>query len=176
MAKLSEQDWSVIKDKYQALDTPIRQLGKEYRVAESTIRARAKNEGWQRLKNAHFIEEKVSVDKALHKFNAQAAQLSAQERDIIFDAAKHQLEMQGIFANFERQVMSVVQKEMQAHIVTGENAPDNIVKFTNALKNVRGTPDTQVNVQQNNQTNVLEDIAESISGTLYSKVNERDHG
>jgi len=150
MRKQPKRVWEEIRAQYEVHDKSVRSIGDAFGVAESSIRTRAKSGNWKRLEHAHIIEKKVRVAKELREIAAQTSVLSARNNEIIDECAKKELEIQGLYGSFEAALVKKADLQLSKVKPTEENAVDNVVKLTTAIKNVRPpAPAAQVNVQQN---------------------------
>ncbi len=99
MARLSLQEWEVVKADYEATNLSLAQLSDKYGVHKSNISKRAKSEGWVKGKTQHLVDKKTKAIKDLYDVSQQSQHLNATARLAIDDEVTKRLELEEIFVN-----------------------------------------------------------------------------
>ena len=77
MARLTQEQWELVRADYEVRSLSNRELASKYGVSEAAIRKKAKSQEWVKEESAHFIDKKASVIKDLHDISSQSAHLSS---------------------------------------------------------------------------------------------------
>lgn len=153
MAKLSQSEWERLRAEYETSDVSVRQLARDFGCGEKAIRDHAKKGGWVKSSQTQLLEENINVNRKLHEIKKIKTQIASKTSEVIDEKTKKALELEGIYADFEKSLISVAQKELQEHVVEG--SVDNVVKLTTAAKNIKPTQSASqsVTIQNNTQVN-----------------------
>ena len=88
MPKRKTYDWETIESEYRTGKLSNRQLAKTYGCSESTIRKKAKNEGWEK-DLSRLVEEKVRTKLVRTKVRTE----NASEKQVVEEAAEHDVQV-----------------------------------------------------------------------------------
>ncbi len=155
MARLTQEQWELVRADFETSKLSLSQLSDKYGVHKSNISKRAKTESWEKGKTQHLVEKKVNAIKELHETQQQTQHLNATTQQAINSEVQKRLEAEKIFIDAAK-YNQLLANEVLGKIDTEE------LKLTDLDTHARLTarnketvlgkqPDTQVNIQNNNE-------------------------
>lgn len=123
MARLTAENWELVKADYEVRSLSNRELAGKYGVSEAAIRKKAKAQGWVKEESAHLIEKKASVIKDLHNLSSQSAHLSSHHIAAIDDEVMFKLQSD--------KDMQAIQDKVNL-MVDGVDNPNHLLALMNA--------------------------------------------
>lgn len=145
--------WKNVRRDCEINSLSFEKLANIHAVALSTISVRAKKEHWIKGKIEGAKEKKINAVKMLMDVEEEIEGLELEPREATdFDKlVNNELEMRGLYQSFERQLVLKAAEQLNKYSPGEENAVDNVVKITTAIKNIK--PPAPKSVINNSQTN-----------------------
>ncbi len=97
MARLTPEQWEVVRAEFETTNASLAQLSERHGVHKSNISKRAKAEQWEKGKTQHLVEKKVNAIKELHETQQQTQHLNATTQQAIDCEVQKRLEAEAIF-------------------------------------------------------------------------------
>lgn len=160
------------KADYEVSGLSYSEIADRYGAKKTTVRYWVKTYGWTKSKTAPLVQEKVNAIKKIAEINEKTAQECSEVQDQFNNSVKNKLEMEGIYGNFEKELMTIATNIVRNINEKDETATNKVVHLSTAYKNMRPQqPVAQVNVQNNTKNNVnitIDERRENLKNLLDS--------